>query len=188
VFKHRRPPRPLTPERLEKAALAYLERYASSAANLKRVLLRRIERAVRAGVAERSEGMAQVDMLIERYRARGLIDDRTYAEGRVRTLRREGRSRHAIVARLFAKGVSRAEIDDTLARFDAESPNAELQAALAFARRRRLGPYRGAATRAANRVKDLAALARGGFSLDTARRILDAASPGEIAAKLAEQD
>ena len=188
MFKHRRPPRPLTPERLEKSALSYLERYASSAANLKRVLLRRVERAVRAGVAERIEGIALVDTLVERYRTRGLIDDRTYAEGRVRTLRREGRSRHAIVQRLLAKGVARAEIDDTLARFNADSPNAELAAALSFARRRRLGPYRPAAVRAANRAKDLAALARGGFSLDTARRVLDAASPEEIAAMLAERD
>jgi len=47
-------------------------------------------------------------------------------------------------------------------------------AALALIRRRRLGPYRDSATRADFRAKDLAALARAGFSYDLARRVIEA--------------
>ena len=50
----------------------------------------------------------------------------------------------------------------------------ELQAAIALARRRRLGVYRLAAARADYRDRDLAALARAGFSYDIARRVIEA--------------
>ena len=52
-------------------------------------------------------------------------------------------------------------------------PDLEMAAALAFARRRRLGPFRTTASRAEHREKDLAKLARQGFAYETARRIID---------------
>ena len=54
---------------------------------------------------------------------------------------------------------------------------AELEAAKALARRRRLGPWRHPAERAARREKDLAAMARAGFRLDAARQVIDADGP-----------
>ncbi|MHA1114431.1 MAG: regulatory protein RecX, partial [Alphaproteobacteria bacterium] len=51
---------------------------------------------------------------------------------------------------------------------------ADLAAAIAYARRRRLGPWRVAAARAERRERDLAALARAGFNYDLARRVVDA--------------
>jgi regulatory protein len=53
-----------------------------------------------------------------------------------------------------------------------DEPNAELDAARAFARKRRLGPHREPDQRAQHRQKDLAALARQGFSFDTAKKAL----------------
>src|SRR5512142_1025189 len=88
----RQPPN-VAPAALEAAALFYLERYASSAENLRRVLMRRVDRAARAEVIERSEGAARVDAIVERLRARRLLDDAAYAEGRARSLSRAGRSR-----------------------------------------------------------------------------------------------
>jgi regulatory protein len=43
----RKPPRQVTPAYLQRAALAYLERYASSAENLRRVLRRKVDRRCR---------------------------------------------------------------------------------------------------------------------------------------------
>ena len=56
-------------------------------------------------------------------------------------------------------------------------PQAELEAARIAARRKRLGPWsRG--DRAAQRQKDIAALARAGFSLAIARAVIDDAGEG----------
>ena len=50
-----------------------------------------------------------------------------------------------------------------------------MAAALAYARRRRIGPYRTDPTlRAETRLKDLAALARRGFAPALCRRVIDA--------------
>jgi regulatory protein len=52
----------------------------------------------------------------------------------------------------------------------------EWKAAIALARRRRLGPYRAAKDRQECRARDLAAMARAGFDYDVARKVIDAAS------------
>src|ERR1041385_9329481 len=66
---------------LEKWALGYLERFASSAENLRRVLGRRARRRMRdpEGLLE---ARALIDALVARYRDSGLIDDAAYAPGR----------------------------------------------------------------------------------------------------------
>jgi regulatory protein len=184
-MRRHRPPSPPTAAKLDHAALAYLEHYASSAANLRRVLMRRVERAARAGIAAREDGAALVDALVARFRSAGLLDDKTYAEGRVQALHRSGRSRALIRRTLAAKGVADADIAAALRELDAASADPDLRAALAFARRRRLGPFRPAAERAGRRARDLAALGRAGFGYDIARRIVDAPSPQALAAEIA---
>lgn len=54
-----------------------------------------------------------------------------------------------------------------------EADAVEEQAAQAYAKRRRLGPYRRPDQRAAHRDRDLAALARAGFAYGLARRVVD---------------
>jgi regulatory protein len=178
----RKGPRPVSPAGLEKKALHYLERFASSAANLRLVLMRSVDRSVRAHGTDREAASSWVDALIARLVAKGLLNDAIYAEGRAVSLRRQGRSTRAIQARLAAKGVPAAQIADALAGEDGAGPEAEFDAALTFARKRRLGPYR-QKDRALRRDRDLAALARAGFSLALARRIVDADQPPDFAAK-----
>ena len=56
-----------------------------------------------------------------------------------------------------------------------------MAAAAALARRRRLGPFRRPGEREERRDKDLAALARVGFSYAVARRVIEAPSPEDLA-------
>ncbi|MBM3573008.1 MAG: RecX family transcriptional regulator, partial [Alphaproteobacteria bacterium] len=106
--------KPATPELLEKAALAYLERFATSAAHLKRVLMRRVERSAQHHGTDRMAGAAVIDKLIDRYRRAGLLDDRSFAEGRVASLRRRGTSAQKIKSTLAAKGVDAAVVGQAL--------------------------------------------------------------------------
>jgi regulatory protein len=164
----RRPPGKVTEAYLQRAALAYLERFASSAANLKRVLQRRVARRCRLRGEDPEAFAPLVEAVVEKSRRSGLVDDAAYAEARVATLRRRGGSARAIRAKLAQKGIDRTTIAEALP----EEPDAEENAAHALARRRRLGPYR-AEDRAPAREKDLAALARAGFSFEIARRVID---------------
>lgn len=182
VTNRKGPPRRITAQYLDRAALAYLQRFASSAENLRRVLLRRVERSARAHGDDPAVGAGQVQELIERYSRSGLLDDQTYAAAKAESLRRRGDSRRTIRAKLAAKGVDRELAATALHEADEDSPNAELAAAVALARRRGLGPYR-KKDRAAVRDKDLAALARAGFSYDLARRVVDAQDPASLLAE-----
>ena len=164
-------------DRLRRAALAYLARYAAPSRHLARILQRRLDRAAAASGAEIRAGPEDIEAVLADLERMGLIDDRAWAEAQARGLRRRGASARAVAARLSSRGAPREEIERLIA---GEGDEAELQAAWALARRRRLGPWRGPAGRAARRQKDLAAMARAGFGLDHARQVIDAdAPPGE---------
>jgi regulatory protein len=183
-------PRPVTADRLERIALFYLGRYASSAENLRRVLTRRLRRAELApdDPAYRT-AQGWIDALIERLTASGILNDRAYAEAQTASLHRRGVARRRIGQRLGARGVARDEVAQALSNLDeshgGDSADAtDQRAALASARRKRLGPFRPAAERKARRDRDLAALARAGFAFDLARRVIDAPDVDELEAEI----
>jgi regulatory protein len=176
----RRPPKKATKKHLENVALWYLQRFAASADSLRKVLMRRVEKSARAHGTDRDEGSAFIEEIIARFRSSGLLDDRLYAEGRALSLHRRGISLHGIRARLAAKGVGADDIDSALAMLRDEAEEPDLAAAIAYARRRRIGPYRTRGDREELRERDLAALARQGFDYDTARRVIDAADRDEL--------
>ena len=156
------------PELLERWALHYLGRYASSAENLRRVMMRRVRRHCH-GTETAQQAAALIDALVTRYCASGLLDDAAYAAGRVQSLHRRGESLRAMRARLAAKGVSAADVADAVSGLRADAPDPDLAAACAFARRRRLGPFRRAA---ADHARELGAFARAGFDRRVAEAVL----------------
>ncbi len=161
---------------LERAALAYLERYSSSADNLRRVLKRKlIRRLIRRGAedaAATAEAHApRIETVVTTLQTRGLVDDAAYAEAKARAERRQGRSARAIAARLRAKGVSEQTVAAALRASDEGTADAEFAAALRLARKRRIGPF-GPAQEPKEHDKQLARLARAGFSLDICRQVL----------------
>ncbi len=178
-----RTPRKITPSSLESAALSYLQRYATSAENLRMVLMRRVQRAASAHDDDPSTGAVLVDALIERYLQSGLLNDGAYAQGRAASLHRRGTSRRGIAARLMAKGVSSDDIDDALAQLGAIHEDLDLDAACNYARRRRLGPWR-IKDRSERRERDLAALARQGYGYALARQVIDAEDVSVLEAEI----
>lgn len=170
----RRLPRPVTPERLEHAALTYLVRYAAPSEHLRRLLLTKVERSAQVHGTDREAGAAAVERIVARLVAKGLLDDAAYAEASARGLHRRGASARGIRHRLLVKGVAPDLVERSLARLGDRLADPELAAALAYARRRRLGPHRPAAARDAARTRDLAALSRQGFAYQVASRVIDA--------------
>lgn len=168
-------------ERLWRHALAYLDRYAGSEASLRRVLTRRALRlCAPAGVAN------LVDATVARARGLGLVDDLAFAEARARRLLGRGRAPAAVRAALAGKGIAAEVSDRALARIAGEAGDLDLRAAVAFARRRRLGPWRSGAADADRARRDLAMMARAGFPLPVARQVLGAPSPEALLDALAE--
>lgn len=164
-----------TEERLTRAAVHYLDRYASSLENLRNVLSRKVKRAATANGRAPDEFQDIIDRVVEKCQRAGMVDDRTYAETKLSGLRRRGRSKRQIEATLAAKGVDR----NLIATVIDQDGTSELEAALTYARRRRLGPWRTGGQREERREKDMAALCRAGYPYEIARKVIDAADDGE---------
>jgi len=164
---------------LERWALGYLERFASTAENLRRVLSRRVRRRLGPDHRMTAETAADIDALVAGYRTSGLIDDAAYAAGRARERLRRGQSLRTIRAALAAKGVGADDAATAIAALSEAAADPEFAAACAFARRRRLGPYRRDGG-VPDRTRELAAFARAGFSRRAAAAVLNCADQDAI--------
>ncbi len=161
-------PRAVTPTYLERAALDYLGKYSSSSENLRRVLMRKVEKRCRLREEEAEPFRELVDEVVAKSLRIGLIDDKIYTEAKVASLRRKGNSGRLIQVKLAAKGLDRDDIRDALDTNESD----EATAARTLARRRRIGPHR-TTQRREFRDKDIAVLARAGFSYAIAVAIID---------------
>lgn len=169
----RRTPKKISKTYLENAALYYLQRYATSAENLKRILMRKVKRSCTFHQVPVEDFIPLVDELVARYMTVGLIDDKSFAQARVTSLRRQGHARRSIIARLQVKGLSTTQIEAALRNVDEEQDDPEMSAALAFVRRKKLGPYRKKLiTDSKDLQKEMASMGRAGFSYEVARRAL----------------
>jgi regulatory protein len=169
-MSRRRPKKP-TPAYLERVALWYLERWFTTRSHLRRKLIERVDRGLAEHGGDREEALAGLDGVLDKLEDARILDDWLYVRGRVGVLRRRGSSERAVHAKLRAKGASRDMVERALAELRDEEGGGELLAACRYVRRRRLGPFR-TSVRDDQQRKDLARLARQGFSFDIARRAL----------------
>lgn len=173
-------PRPLDAARLEELALAYVGRFATSEARLARYLGRKLFE--RGWEGEGAPGDA-VAAAVAKCARLGFVNDSAFAAQRGGALGRRGLGERRLRAQLGADGI---KADIAAPVLDA-ARDARLATALAFARRRRLGPFgTGMPSDPKGRDKIFGAFLRAGHDSATVRRIL-AIAPGDDAA-LAELD
>ena len=117
-----------------------------------------------------SEYLSLIDTVVAEQVADGRLDDERFASEWVESLRRRGASRLKIQFSLRQKGVPNAVVDHALAHDDAD---AERTAAVAYAKRRRLGSYaRVVAIEYKDKQRELASMARAGFGYALASEVL----------------
>jgi regulatory protein len=164
---------PPTTEALHAVAVAYLGRHGATRATLARMLNRHIDRWARThgGDVAAPVAMAKraVREVVDRLAAAGAVDDARFAALRSRRLIRGGHSRRATAAHLAARGVP-AEV--VAAALPSPDDMSELEAAVAYARKRRIGPFRDDIAAAEAHPRELGALARAGFGREVAQRAL----------------
>lgn len=171
--KRRRPPLRLTPANLRQAILDYLDRFAASVRHLDQIMQRKIKASAAAHGDDPAPLQAALPGVIATLVKQGLLNDRELAEAKTRAMIRRGGSRAKIRANLAAKGIDAETASLALDRMKVEFDDPDLEAAIAYARRRRLGRFRqDAESHIANRQKDLAVMARAGFAPSLARRAL----------------
>ena len=171
----RREAPPLDQPALDRLALRYVERFATSRGRLAAYLARKLRERGWAG-----EVPADPGAVAERMAALGYVDDHAFAEARAASLQRRGLGERRVAADWHAAGIGEEE----RAALAPAVAGRAAAAALAFARRRRIGPFAAEPADRDGRARQLAAMLRAGHSLARSRRIV-AAAPGE---DVAEED
>ncbi|OJW67227.1 MAG: hypothetical protein BGO57_11305 [Sphingomonadales bacterium 63-6] len=165
--RQKKPPKPLDRARLEELALAYVARFATSAAKLENYLARKLRERGWDG-----EGEPDIPALVSRYAGLGYVDDASYARAKAGGLLRRGYGPRRVNQALNAAGISQ-EIREGLRAGAGE----QRRAVLALARKRRFGPFAAVPVDRAMREKQIAAMLRAGHSLDNIRELVNALSP-----------
>lgn len=177
----RRAPRPLDPARLEELALAYVARFATSAAGLERYLARKLRER-----GWENEGAPDVAAIVARHAELGYVDDAAYARAKAGGLLRRGYGPRRVRQALAEAGIEE-QIRDALAPGLA----ARRGAALALARKRGFGPFGRVPPERPQwlklREKQIAAMLRAGHMLEDARELVNAPSE-DAAVRWAECD
>ena len=171
--------------RMMNKAVDYLGRYASSRHKLAQILQRFATRKLTD--YDPDDVAAAIQQTIDHCSRLGYLNDQQFAVTLARSQRRLGRSRAAIRQRLRQHALDDNMIAQALAEADEKRANGDLQAAIRFARRRRLGPFAQRRNARHQRLdnhqwkqRDLGAMARAGFSMATSRLVLDHEDPDTI--------
>jgi len=160
---------PLVAADLDRLALRYVERFATTRGRLAAYLTRKLRERGWGG-----EGVPDPMAVAERMAERGYVDDRAFAEARVRSMGRRGLGARRVTMALRHDGIDADDSADLAEAIEADA----FRSALVFARRRRFGPF--AATPADRDLhrKQVAAFLRAGHAPEIALRILRM-EPGE---------
>lgn len=164
MMRSKRPIPALDAAALERLALRYVERFATTRGKLADYLSRKIRERGWEGPP------ADVAALAERMAQLGYVDDRAYAEARAASLARRGMG-----ARRVQQAFQAARIDEAIGQDLAPDIAARgIESALTFARRRRIGPFGATLPDRPMREKQIARMVRAGHSLQLSRRIVEA--------------
>lgn len=174
----------LTENDLSQTALTYLSRYAASEDAVRRVLRNKIRRyfweieknaLVKARMDELCEA---VETIIGQLRQKGILNDRSFAEMKIHSLRRMGKSRQYIAQVLQQRlGVEKKIVWEILNEGGDDNSQTELDVALVWMQKKKLGGFRIKGKEKdhhKNYEKDLRSLMRAGFDVTTARKALEA--------------
>lgn len=150
---------------LRNSALYYLQRHPASVSHFLTVMGRKMKRSFKDHPGQDLEAFSTFlrEKLVPEFIRAGFLNDALYAKALTGSLQRRGLPKRVIAMKLATKGVE-ADAEQLSEQDDFES-------ARLYAKRKRLGPY---ATRARDPQKDLAAMARAGFSYDVVMRVLKA--------------
>lgn len=167
----RRPPPPLDPAALDRLALRYVERFATSTGKLTDYLRRKLRER---GWAE-DAGPPDPAAVAARMAALGYVDDRGFAEAKGAALGRRGMGARRVADALRAAGIGEEDAAGALG----EARDDAVERALTLARRKRIGPFADTPADPRLRARQLGQLLRAGHDPGLARRLVEA-QPGEI--------
>ena len=152
---------------LKKYAITYLSKYNTSKKNLDRILHNKIRR-MNLEKKDKFTLYSSIASILTDLEVNKLIDDKNFTQSKIHSLSLQGKSKISIISYFVQKGIEKNLIEESFENLELKNPNWEKESAKIFARKKRLGiKY------SANFEKDLAKMARAGFSYNLSKKILE---------------
>ena len=157
---------------LRDLAYSYLEKYSPSKQQLKVFLLKKYLTKIK-GTKSKKEVSSIIDEIVVNLEKNKILNDEMYSDSKARMFLRRGYSLNKINQSLRNKGVENRFIKKSIEKIKDENIEPDFVSALKLCKRRRIGPLRPDENRELFYKKDMGILARGGFSFDLSKRVLD---------------
>ena len=157
---------------LKDLAYSYLEKYSPSKQQLKVYLLKKYLTKIK-GTKSKKDVSLIIDEVINSLEKKRIINDELYSDSKARMYLRRGYSLNKINQSLRHKGVDSKYVKQSIDKIKEDQIEPDFVSALKMCKRRRIGPLRPHANRELFYKKDMGILARGGFSFDLSKRVLN---------------
>ena len=157
---------------LKDLAYAYLEKYSPSKQQLKVFLLKKYLTKIK-GTKSKKEVTSIIDEIVRNLEKNKILNDELYSDSKARMFLRRGYSLNKINQSLRNKGIESKHIKQSIDKIKENEIEPDFVSALKLCKRRRIGPLRPEANRELFYKKDMGILARGGFSFELSKRVLD---------------
>ena len=157
---------------LKDLAYSYLEKYSPSKQQLKVYLLKKYLTKIK-GTKSKKEVSSIIDEIIKNLEKNRIVNDELYSDSKARMFLKRGYSLNKINQSLRQKGIDNKYIKQSIDKIREDQIEPDFVSALKLCKRRRIGPLRPQANRELFYKKDMGILARGGFSFDLSKRILN---------------
>ena len=125
------------------------------------------------GAKSKKEVTALIDEIVSNLEKNRILNDEMYSDSKARMFLRRGYSLNKINQSLRNKGIDGKFIEQSLDKIRENEIEPDFVSALKLCKRRRIGPLRPEANRELFYKKDMGILARGGFSFELSKRVLD---------------
>ena len=157
---------------LKDLAYSYLEKYNPSKQQLKVYLLKKYLLKIK-GSRSKKEVSAIIDEIILNLDKNKILNDEMYSDSKARMFLKRGYSLNKINQSLRNKGIEDKYVKQSIDKIKENEIEPDFVSALKLCKRRRIGPIRPESNRELFYKKDMGILARGGFSFDLSKRVLD---------------
>ncbi|PHQ69333.1 MAG: hypothetical protein COB93_08300 [Sneathiella sp.] len=183
--KIRKPKEP-TEKWLRDQALRYLNRFPATTMKMHQHLQKKAAPNLEFFDVTESNLIGNIDRVIENLVRAGFMNDDEFAASKARVMAKQGKSTAQIGAKLQELGFTETQMDAAIAALGEDPYKRDLRAAARYVKRRKFGPYKPTEIRSDRRDKELASLARQGFSYDIATKALDAETTEDIDALISD--
>ena len=157
---------------LKDLAYGYIEKYSPSKQQIKIYLLKKYLTKIK-GTQSKKEVSNIIDEIVLNLEKHKLINDELYSDSKARMFLRRGYSLNKINQSLRSKGIDSKYVKQSIDKIKEDKIEPDFVSALKLCKRRRIGPIRPQANRELFYKKDMGILARGGFSFELSKRVLN---------------